>query len=107
MRFQAAHKLVTYLLVLSALAALATTHGIAPVSALAFLLVCAVSFAVDSGARGAGAAAGAPNRWATALDRSGAVVRGVAGVLLVAIVWRIGWMRSFVPGVHSPVRHRG
>ncbi len=51
MRFQAAHKLVTYLLVLSALAALATTRALGPVSAVAFLTVCALSFGVDAGRR--------------------------------------------------------
>ena len=82
MRFQAAHKLVTYLLVLSALAALATTRVLAPASALAFLLVCACSFAVD---------AGSP-RLTAALDRAAGGVRAATGLLLVAIVWRI-WRR--------------
>ena len=50
MRFQAAHKLVTYLLVLSALAGLATTRAVSPGSALAFLGVVALSFWAD-GAR--------------------------------------------------------
>jgi protein-glutamine gamma-glutamyltransferase len=82
MRFQAAHKLVTYLLVLSALAALGTTRGLAPGSALAFLIVCACSFGVD---------AGSP-RLAAALDRAAGGVRAATGLLLVAIVWRI-WRR--------------
>ena len=44
MRFAAAHKLVTYLLVLSALAAAASTRAIAPASGLLFLAVCMLSF---------------------------------------------------------------
>ena len=82
MRFQAAHKLVTYLLVLSALAALGTTRVLAPGSALAFLIVCACSFAVD---------AGSP-RLTAALDRAAGGVRVATGLLLVVIVWRI-WRR--------------
>jgi hypothetical protein len=82
MRFQAAHKLVTYLLVLSALAALGTTRVLAPGSALAFLIVCACSFGVD---------AGSP-RLTAALDRAAGWVRAATGLLLVAIVWRI-WRR--------------
>ena len=38
MRFAAAHKLVTYLLVLAALAAVASTHALAPTSALVFAI---------------------------------------------------------------------
>ena len=82
MRFQAAHKLVTYLLVLSALAALGTTRVLAPTSAIAFLIVCACSFGVD---------AGSP-RLTAALDRAAGGVRAATGLLLVAIVWRI-WRR--------------
>ena len=82
MRFQAAHKLVTYLLVLSALAALGTTRVLAPTSAIAFLIVCACSFGVD---------AGSP-RLTAILDRAASGVRAATGLLLVAIVWRI-WRR--------------
>ena len=82
MRFQVAHKLVTYLLVLSALAALGTTSVLAPGSAIAFLLVCACSFGVDAGS----------NRLTAALDRAAGGVRVATGLLLVAIVWRI-WRR--------------
>ena len=82
MRFQAAHKLVTYLLVLSALAALGTTRVLSPTSAIAFLIVCACSFGVD---------AGVP-RLSAALDRAAGGVRATTGLLLVAIVWRI-WRR--------------
>jgi hypothetical protein len=82
MRFQAAHKLVTYLLVLSALAALGTTRLLAPASAIAFLIVCACSFGVDAGS----------SRLTAALDRVAGGVRAATGLLLVAIVWRI-WRR--------------
>ncbi len=82
MRFQAAHKLVTYLLVLSALAALGTTRVLGPGSAIAFLIVCACSFGVD---------AGSP-RLTAALDRAAGGVRAATGLLLVGIVWRI-WRR--------------
>ena len=82
MRFQAAHKLVTYLLVLSALAALGTTGVLAPGNAIAFLIVCACSFGVDAGS----------TRLTAALDRAAGGVRAATGLLLVAIVWRI-WRR--------------
>lgn len=81
MRFQAAHKLVTYLLVLSALGALATTRALSPLSALLFLVVTALSSFVDAGGKAA-----------AAIDRGGRIVRGATGVLLAVIVWRI-WRR--------------
>jgi len=81
MRFQAAHKLVTYLLVLTALAALGTTRAVAPGSALIFLVVVVGSFGVDAG-----------NRRAAWLDRAAGPVRAGMGVLLAVIVWRI-WRR--------------
>ena len=67
MRFAAAHKLVTYLLVLAALAAVASTRVVAPASALLFLAACALSFLVEGGNRvgrraGSRFAAGAPRR---------------------------------------------
>jgi transglutaminase-like putative cysteine protease len=77
MRFQAAHKLVTYLLVLSALAGLATTHALSPGSAIAFLAVSTLSFWADG------------PRWTAALERAASAVRVATGALLVAIVWRI------------------
>jgi transglutaminase-like putative cysteine protease len=80
-RFQAAHKLVTYLLVLSALAALATTRALSPLSAAAFLLVAAASFFVDAG-----------GRRAPVVDRGAGGVRIATGLLLAVIVWRI-WRR--------------
>lgn len=81
MRFQGAHKLITYLLVLSALAALATTRALSPTSALVFLIVAALSYLVDAGSKAA-----------TAIDRAGRVVRAATGALLAVIVWRI-WRR--------------
>jgi protein-glutamine gamma-glutamyltransferase len=81
-RFQAAHKLVTYLLVLAALATLATTRSLAPGSAMIFLLVCALSFGADTGSRSAD--------W---LDRRSGAVRAAMGALLAVIVWRI-WRRT-------------
>ncbi|MFL5307250.1 MAG: DUF3488 and DUF4129 domain-containing transglutaminase family protein [Polyangia bacterium] len=81
MRFQAAHKLVTYLLVLSSLGALATTHALSPTSATAFLVVAAVSFFVDAGGKAA-----------AAVDHGARFVRAATGALLAAIVWRI-WRR--------------
>ncbi len=81
MRFQAAHKLVTYLLVASALAALATTRALSPVSAIVFVAVAALSYLVDAGGRAA-----------IAIDRGARVVRGATGALLAVIVWRI-WRR--------------
>ena len=81
MRFQAAHKLVTYLLVLSALGALATTRALSPLSALLFLVVAALSSFVDAGGKAA-----------AAIDRGGRIVRAATGALLALIVWRI-WRR--------------
>ncbi len=81
MRFQAAHKLVTYLLVLTALAALGTTRAVAPGSALIFLVVLVGSFGVDAG-----------NRRAAWLDRVAGPMRAGMGGLLAVIVWRI-WRR--------------
>jgi hypothetical protein len=81
MRFQAAHKLCTYLLVLVALAALATTRALATDSAILFLIVCAGSYGVDAG-----------NRKAAWLDRAAGPMRAGMGALLVVIVWRI-WRR--------------
>ena len=77
MRFAAAHKLVTYLLVLAALAAVASTRVVAPASALLFLAACALSFCVEGGNR---VAAGAGSRCAAgARGRRRAVRRHRAG----------------------------
>ena len=81
MRFQAAHKLVTYLLVLSALAALATTRALSASSAALFLALAAGSYLVDAGGKAA-----------LAIDRWARLVRGATGALLAVIVWRI-WRR--------------
>jgi len=81
MRFAAAHKLVTYLLVLAALAAVASTHALAPLSALVFAAACALSFFVESGSRAA-----------VAIDRAALPLRVAAPVLFAAIAWRV-WRR--------------
>jgi hypothetical protein len=76
-RFASAHKLVTYLLVLAALAAVASTRALAPASALAFLGACALSFSVEG------------SRVAQALDRAAVVVRAIAIALFASIsCWR-------------------
>ncbi|MES1165883.1 MAG: DUF3488 and transglutaminase-like domain-containing protein, partial [Verrucomicrobiota bacterium] len=81
MRFQAAHKLVTYLLVLSAVGALATTRALSAASAAIFLAVAALSLFVDAGGKAA-----------AAIDHGARLVRGAMGALLAVIVWRI-WRR--------------
>jgi transglutaminase-like putative cysteine protease len=78
MRFASAHKLVTYLLVLAALMAVASTRALAPTSAIAFILACALSFPVESG-----------SRVARALDRGASAVRIAAIALFGAIAWRL------------------
>jgi hypothetical protein len=87
MRFASAHKLVTYLLVLTALTAVASTRALAPVSAAAFLVACALSFRIESG-----------SRIAQALDRAAMVVRVAAIALFAAIAWRL-WQRLPDPDV--------
>jgi hypothetical protein len=87
MRFASAHKLVTYLLVLAALAAVASTRALAPASALAFLIACALSFFVEGG-----------NRAALAVDRAAVAVRVAALVLFAALGWRL-WRRLPDPDV--------
>jgi transglutaminase-like putative cysteine protease len=78
MRFQLAHKLVTYLLVLAAVAALAATRALSSSTAVLFLAACAASFAVDPG-----------NRLAAALDRATLGLRIAALLLFAALLWRI------------------
>ena len=87
MRFAAAHKLVTYLLVLAALAAVASTGALAPTSALAFALAAALSFNVEGG-----------SRIGLALDRAVMVVRVAALALFAAVAWRL-WRRLPDPDV--------
>ena len=87
MRFAAAHKLVTYLLVLSALAAAASTRAIAPASGLLFLAACMLSFSVEGG-----------GRVALALDRAAMVVRALAIAVFAGIAWRL-WRRLPDPEV--------
>jgi hypothetical protein len=74
MRFASAHKMVTYLLVLAALAAVASTRALAPLSALVFAVAAALSFHVEGG-----------GRVALALDRAAAVVRVAALALFAAV----------------------
>src|SRR5262249_29277420 len=78
--FQATHKLVTYLLVLSAFAALASTESLPAAPALVFLVGWALSWPVDPG-----------SRVAMLLDRVAPVTRvlvlGGFGFALFA-VWR-------------------
>jgi len=87
MRFASAHKLVTYLLVLAALAAVASTRALASASALAFLAACALSFTVEGGSRAA-----------LALDRAAIGVRAFAIAVFAAIAWRM-WRRLPDPEV--------
>ena len=87
MRFASAHKLVTYLLVLSALAAVASTRVVAPASALLFLAACALSFMVEGG-----------NRAAAALDRAALLARVAAVAAFAGIGWR-AWHRLPDPDV--------
>jgi len=87
MRFAAAHKLVTYLLVLAALAAVASTRALAPASALLFLAACALSYYVEGG-----------TRLALALDRAAVTVRAAALVVFAAIGWRL-WRRLPDPDI--------
>src|SRR6185369_5318235 len=87
MRFASAHKLVTYLLVLAAVAAVASTRALAPVSALAFLTAAALSFTVEGG-----------SRVALTLDRAAVAVRAAAIAIFAAIAWRM-WRRLPDPDV--------
>ncbi len=81
MRFQAAHKLVTYLLALATLAALSGTRALAPASAVLFLAACALSWAIDPG-----------SPLADAFDRRATPVRVFALALFALLGWRI-WRR--------------
>ncbi len=76
MRFQATHKLVTYLLVLTAFAALATTGAVSGKMALLFLGLVAVSSRIEAG--GAKAAA---------FDRRLPLARFVVGVVFLQRTW--------------------
>jgi hypothetical protein len=79
-RFQATHKLVTYLLVLASVAALASTDSLPALAALAFLVAWALSWPVDPGGRAA-----------ALLDRAAIPLRVavVGGVCVAGVgVWR-------------------
>jgi transglutaminase-like putative cysteine protease len=75
-RFQATHKLVTYLLVLAAFATIATTGVVQPFTAISFLVLAAVSWRVDAG-----------GRLAAVFDRGLPVMRVIVGAVLVVITW--------------------
>jgi hypothetical protein len=78
MRFQLAHKLVTYLLVLATMAALEAA-GVLSLGSLTFFLgAAALSFAVDPG-----------GRMAAALDRSARAVRVVVLAISAVLLWRV------------------
>ncbi len=87
MRFQVAHKLVTYLLMLAALAVVATTRALPATSAAVFLAACALSFRIDPGSRAA-----------LALDRAAKPLRVAAGALFAVILWRV-WRRLPDPDI--------
>ncbi|HET6281046.1 MAG TPA: DUF3488 and transglutaminase-like domain-containing protein [Polyangia bacterium] len=81
MRFQATHKLMSYLLVCSALGTLASSESLPPQSALLLMVFGALSWFVDSG-----------GRVAQALDRSATVLRVVALAFFGLTVWEL-WNR--------------
>ncbi len=87
MRFQLAHKLCTYLLVLSALAAVASTGALSSTSAGLLLGACLLSLPVDTG-----------NRFAAVMDRLAPATRALAGAAVAAMVWRI-WRRLPDPDI--------
>jgi transglutaminase-like putative cysteine protease len=77
-RFQATHKLVTYLLALVAFAALASGGDVSPVMAAIFLALVAVSWRVDAG-----------GVRAAAFDRRLTLTRVVVAAVLVQRTWVI------------------
>jgi hypothetical protein len=78
LRFQATHKLVTYLLVLSAFGTLASTDGLSLASALAFLAAWALSWAVDPGGRAA-----------RLLERAAMPLRALLMAFSALVAWQI------------------
>jgi transglutaminase-like putative cysteine protease len=75
-RFQATHKLVTYLLVLAAFATLSTTGVVGPHMALVFLSLVAISWRVEAG-----------GQVAAVFDRGLPIARVLVGLVLVANTW--------------------
>jgi hypothetical protein len=75
-RFQATHKLVTYLLVLAAFGALASTGALPALTALGFLALVALSWAAEAG-----------GRFAALLDRLAVPVRVVVVALFAVAAW--------------------
>lgn len=81
MRFQATHKLMSYLLVLSALATLASSDALSALPALAFLAVAALSWFSDAGS--------APAR---VVDRIALPLRGAVVAVFLLSAWQV-WRR--------------
>jgi transglutaminase-like putative cysteine protease len=77
-RFQATHKLVTYLLVLAAFATLASTGVLATPTAAGFLALWAASWTAEAG-----------GRVAALLDRLATVARVVVGLLFAVTAWAV------------------
>jgi transglutaminase-like putative cysteine protease len=75
-RFQATHKLVTYLLVLAAFATLATTGAVSGRMAMVFFALVGLSWRADAG-----------SRKAALLDRGLTIMRVLVGALLVETTW--------------------
>lgn len=78
MRFSTAHKLVSYLMVLAALAALASTRALDGAAGMAFLIAATVSLAADPG-----------SRLAALLERRKTMFRISFAVVLTASVWHV------------------
>jgi len=81
MRFQATHKLMSYLLVLSALATLASSDALSALPAAAFLAVAALSWFSDAGS--------APAR---IVDRVALPLRGAVVAVFLLSAWQV-WRR--------------
>ncbi len=81
MRFQATHKLMSYLLVLSALGALASSDALSPLTALAFMTVGGLSWFADTGS--------APAR---IVDRLAAALRAAVVAIFLLSAWQV-WRR--------------
>ncbi|HVZ70729.1 MAG TPA: transglutaminaseTgpA domain-containing protein, partial [Polyangia bacterium] len=78
MRFQAAHKLVTYLLTLAAFATLASAGTLDGATALGFLALVAASWPADAG-----------GKVAALVDRAATPARLAVGVIVAATAWLV------------------
>jgi transglutaminase-like putative cysteine protease len=78
MRFASAHKLVSYLLVLVALVALASTRALELLAGLSFVALAGASYVADPG-----------TRLAALLDRRTTAVRIALALVLAASVWHV------------------